>query len=524
MKTAVKSQKLSRFQYALQIPIARVRPLSPALRWSCRRSAHMGATISKLVICAVALCGALTSVRAADLDLSNLKAPPLPDTLTWKGITLYGAIDVGYGYQTHGLGVSSALYSGEMYNIVGNTLPATGPSRAHPTSALTENALTVSYIGVKLDESIGGGWKLLADLNTAFNPLSGRLGDACASLIEGTNALVNKTAVAPLGDGTRCGQAINGEAYAGVSNTTFGILKVGRQNTLSSEVLGGYDPQAASLALSLLGWAGAAGAGAGSTETARWDNSVKYGYQYGPIHGAVMYTNGGQGTANHGAGYAGSLGATYKGFSVEGYYLHENGAVNLQAGTLTGNDVNQTIYYLSNNDSFGLVGRYVFEFDGGTDKASSKFTVSGGYAHTDMTGDGPGIGLSAGTTIGGYQLTQEGLNFTSTRTLETVFFGGRYEIGPWTIAAAYYRLTQNSFTEQNMLVGTGGCSVNTFACAGATHLYSALVDYAFNKHVDIYSGVSYSDDSGGLAHSSLSGGANGFTENLTVVSGLRLKF
>jgi predicted porin len=328
-----------------------------------------------------------------------------------------------------------------------------------------------------------------------------------------------------LGDGSRCGQAINGEYYAGVSNSTYGTLKVGRLVSLSNETTAAFDPMAGSLALSLFGWAGAAGAGAGSTETARWDDSVKYSYTYGPIHGAVMYTGGGQDTANHGTGYAANLGGTYKGLSVEGYYLNEKGAVNLQAGTLTGSDVNQTIYYLSNNESWGLVGKYVFEFGGGfKDEPVSKFTVSGGFVHTDMTGAGPGIGLSAGTTLNGYQLTQEGLNFTSTRTLETTFAGGKYETGPWAFTAAWYRLTQNSYTEQNLFKGTGGCSVNKFACAGATDMYSGLVDYKFTKHFDMYAGIVYSDDSGGLAHSSTSGGANGFTNNTTVVSGLRVKF
>ena len=35
------------------------------------------------------------------MDLDKLK-DPLPDTLSWQGITFYGTIDVGYGYQTHG--------------------------------------------------------------------------------------------------------------------------------------------------------------------------------------------------------------------------------------------------------------------------------------------------------------------------------------------------------------------------------------------------------------------------------------
>ena len=37
-------------------------------------------------------------VRAADLDTGSLK-DPLPDTLSWYGVTVYGTIDVGYAYQ-----------------------------------------------------------------------------------------------------------------------------------------------------------------------------------------------------------------------------------------------------------------------------------------------------------------------------------------------------------------------------------------------------------------------------------------
>jgi predicted porin len=483
----------------------------------------------KSVISAIALCGFAVSAEAADLGTGYFKnpLPDLPDTLTYAGFTVYGVVDVGYGYQNHGLGVSSSLYSGEMYNIVGNTLPAMGPSRAGPTSALTENALSVSSIGLKYEKSIGLGWTAIANLDTGYNPLSGELADACKSLVQGVNAVLNKGPVAALGDGSRCGQAINGEYYAGLSNSAYGILKVGRQLTLPTESLGAFDPQKSSIALSLFGWAGAAGAGAGSTETARWDNSIKYGYEYGPVHAAVMYTDGGDGTSLHGTGYAGSAGATYKGFSVEGYYEHEKGAVNLQGGNpLAGAaNVNQMEYYLSNNESYGLLGKYVFDFGSGSkDSTASKLTVSGGYVHTDMTGAGPGIGLSAGTTIGGYMLTVEGLNFTSTRTLETVFFGARYETGPWSFAAAWYRLSQNSYTEQNLSSGTGGCSVNAFACAGSASMITGLVDYAFNKHLDVYAALAYSDDAGGLAHSSTSGSANGYTNNITALSGLRVRF
>ena len=54
--------------------------------------------------------------------------------------------------------------------------------------------------------------------------------------------------------------------------------------------------------------------------------------------------------------------------------------------------------------------------------------------------------------------------------------------------------------------------------------YSFLIDYAFNKHFDVYTGVSYSEISGGLAHSSFSNDPYAATDNTTVVSGMRLKF
>ena len=74
---------------------------------------------------------------------------------------------------------------------------------------------------------------------------------------------------------------------AGLSNATYGTLTVGRQNSLMNDGVGTYDPKHASYAFSLIGFSGGAAAGIGTTETARWDNSVKYIYQYGPVHAAV---------------------------------------------------------------------------------------------------------------------------------------------------------------------------------------------------------------------------------------------
>ncbi len=55
-------------------------------------------------------------------------------------------------------------------------------------------------------------------------------------------------------------------------------------------------------------------------------------------------------------------------------------------------------------------------------------------------------------------------------------------------------------------------------CAGSTETFSFLVDYAINKHFDVYSGVSVQDISGGLASGYLA------NNNTTVVTGMRLRF
>ncbi len=486
------------------------------------------------IISALALTGLMASAQAADLD--SLK-DPLPDTLTWRGVTVYGVIDVGFGYQSDGLATSGALYTGQGYNIYGESL-VNGKRNA----SVTNNALSQSTIGVKIEEPLGYGFTALGHIDTGFNPISGEIADACKSLVEVANAAVNGSKLQAFGDGSRCGQAFNGEAYAGLSNASYGTLKIGRQNSLELDALANYDPMGLSYSMSLLGWSGFSGAGAGSTETARWDNSVKYIFQYGPVHAAAMYAGGAQDTSLHGDSVAGNIGGTWRGFSIDGVYTSERGAVNAQLGTIGnflgfnvpagapatgGGDVNSLYGFLTNNEAYSIMGKYTFLFDNGFKDAgaASKLTIFAGYNHTDQTAGGGNFGASDGTTIGGYVIF-DNLQFLSTRTLETEWAGAKYESGPWSFTGAYYHVSQNSFSEKNFVIGggVGGCAMYAFTCSGDTSTGSFLVDYAFDKHFDVYAGVAYSSISGGLAHSSTDNRAYAFTDNTSVVSGLRLKF
>ena len=192
-------------------------------------------------------------------------------------------------------------------------------------STLTNNALSQSTVGVKVEEAVGMGFVALAKVETGFNPMSGEIADACASLVRNNGKALGDWASS--GDGSRCGQAFNGPAYAGLSNASYGTLTFGRQNTLDLDLFSAYDPMGMSYSMSLAGWSGGASAGVGSTETARWDNAIKYVYQFGPVHAGGMYSAGGADTAIQSNAYAANVGGTYKGFSLDAVYSKENSAV-----------------------------------------------------------------------------------------------------------------------------------------------------------------------------------------------------
>ena len=148
----------------------------------------------KSLACALLLAGMAGSAQAGDLEESGAK-DRLPDTLTWNGVTLYGVIDVGYVYQTHGAPLSGALPSGLEYRAF------SAKNLRGPISSLAENGLEQSSVGLKIEEAIGSGWVALGKLDTGFNPLSGEIADSCASL--GRNNGRNQLTSTSNSDGNR---------------------------------------------------------------------------------------------------------------------------------------------------------------------------------------------------------------------------------------------------------------------------------------------------------------------------------
>src|ERR1700688_2226211 len=124
------------------------------------------------------------AARAADLPTAEpaRAAPPSPAgcasfhefvatdcTLTWNGITLYGAYDVGVGWVSHGLPENGYNYEGEsLVNRNGN----------HSQFLIAQNNLSQSGLGIKGKEEFRPGWSVVFNASTGINPQSGLLANA----------------------------------------------------------------------------------------------------------------------------------------------------------------------------------------------------------------------------------------------------------------------------------------------------------------------------------------------------------
>jgi hypothetical protein len=292
-------------------------------------------------------------------------------------------------------------------------------------------------------------------------------------------------------------------------------------------------------------------------------------------------------------GYGANAGVTYAGFSVDGFWTRENGAVSLSRlplaanGTFTtfnntplasggvvnacnaalGNCPNDLLGTITNNAAWDVMAKYTFNVpgffaepavstkdapcgglkDAPCAPANAKVTLYGGYQYVDQGNPFENQSFYSGfTTIGGYRYVTSPtgtLAFGTDRIRETAWAGASYEDGPWKLLGAWYFFSQNSFrnTATGFVAGiTPGTLVPANTCAGATltalrsatfvgtrvgsncsgdfNQGSFVIDYTFNRHVDLYAGVTFTEQNGGLN--------SGFLEDNTwaFATGVRVKW
>jgi predicted porin len=447
---------------------------------------------------------------------------PIPDSLSLGGVTLYGTIDVGYGYQSHGVPLSATLPGGLEYQAFTTTRNFAGSQ-----TTMMESGLEQSKVGIRVAEPVVNDISLVAQAETGFNPLSGQLTDACASIA--SNAGKPQGSQTANADSSRCGQAFNSVLYGGVSSPVYGTLTIGRQNSLQLTALAAYDPQALSYAFSFLGYSGFDG-GSGSTQAARWDNSAKYALTVGPVHVAGMFTNGGDDTGIFGHSYSFNAGVTIQGLSVDAVYANEKGAVNLRSsfddGTANPVPTPGLASYISDDTSYNIMGKYAFEF--GDSKMKDKLTLYAGYSHMQKAhGD---FTLANANAEGGYPLDVD-VNINNAAVYNLEWFGARYAMASgWNFVGAFYHSTQNSWTIGLGPTGTQGvgCVAAGLLCSGDFYEASGVVDYMINKHYDAYVGLNWSEVTDGLASGfpgTPGADANHGSENsTTAMVGFRVRF
>jgi predicted porin len=464
--------------------------------------------------------------------------------LTWHGITLYGAYDVGVGYVSHGLPENGYNYEGE--SLVNR-------NGYEHRFLIAPNNLSQTGLGIRGKEEFMPGWSVVFDASTGINPQSGLLANASATDI--INNGLPRASYSIAIDGARAGQVFNDQIYGGISSTTFGTLTFGRQRSLGTDAMLVYDPASGAYAFSYIGYNGTM-AGGGDTEDSRWDDAVKYRLTYGPAHFGAMYkfADGSAGcysaaaaaglpfgasaiaaTATtpavsactpetaHNNAYGFDLGGGHGKFSGDVVYQRYNQAIsvlNPLLGPQTTAKSNQsTQSTLDSIDTTSITGPnlidttntlYGIVTDNRAIMAAAKYTwdkfkLFAGYEFIRQANPANPLGIGA-SDQGGYILSGvEDDNLDLPKHVQIWWTGGKLAVDSKTdVTLSWYHQLQNDFH-------SGGCSTATerSSCAGTLNEESLYVDHHFTKRFDAFAGIAYSYVKGGLAVAIPHNGPNG---------------
>jgi predicted porin len=447
-------------------------------------------------------------------------------TLTWHGITVYGAYDVGAGWVSHGLPENGHNYEGE--SLVNR-------NGYEHRFVVAPNNLQQTGFGIRGREEFAPGWSVVFNASTGINPQSGLLANASATQIV-NNGLPRASYTFAI-DGARAGQPFNDEYYGGVSSKIFGTLAFGRQRSLGTDAMLQYDPAGGAYAFSYIGYNGTM-AGGGDTEDSRWDDALKYRLAYGPVHFGAMYkfADGSAGCYSGAAGWTattctpqeahnnaygfdlgGEVAAGPGKFSADAVFQHYNQAISVlnpllgpqslaapyqsTTDSINTNPINGgpglgpnlidptgTVYgIVTDNNAIMLAAKYLW----------NPFKFFAGYEYIWQNNPANPLGVGA-SDQGGYIMSGvEDNNLDSEKLVNIWWTGAKYTYRSKTdFTFAWYQQRQNDFRLPPECSASAGFRAS---CAGTLNEGSLYVDHHFTKRFDAYAGIAYSWVSGGLA-------------------------
>jgi predicted porin len=433
--------------------------------------------------------------------------------LTWNGITLYGTIDAGVSWRSHGAPFNGTSAVGVDYLIQKY-------SRG-PRWDLGPNGLTNSNIGLKGTEPIAPGWNFIFDVQAGFDPYSLQFSNGPHSVLQ--NGGIPLTAQNSGADSSRAGQFYNSLGYAGISSP-YGTLTVFRQNSLTLDAVLAYDPMGGSYAFSPIGWQGIT-CGVGDTETCRFSTSVKYRINVGQFRIGALWQFGGYDLNNASTGaYQVQLGGDIPNLAGGTLSLDAIGSTvrNAVAVALAGNTLPAVLPQvftatLSDNTSAMLVGKYSngplklfagYEF---IRYAPPSTSFAPGTGFTDIAGDFVCAGCAA---INNTNINSTAFN-AGDKLFNVFWTGVKYAVtDDLDLTGAYYHYDQPAFgTPVNCTVAAAFAN-----CHGTFDAVSFVADWQFAKKFDAYAGVMFSQVNGGLANGYLN------RNSIAPTAGLRFRF
>ncbi|HEY8023329.1 MAG TPA: porin [Burkholderiaceae bacterium] len=351
--------------------------------------------------------------------------------LAQSNVTLYGDIDASVRSTTN------ADVNGGRQTSLGN--------------GVFEN----SFVGFKGREDLGGGNSAIFDLEAGFSP--------------GNGALSNQ------------GQFFGNQAWVGLHNDALGEIDAGRQYGLAYQTLGMYAPLGRGVATSQ----GAAPEVAWQTNLfgARFDNTLEYSNNFGPVKGQLQYSAGGvAGAASVGSTSAAAL-------------TYADGPISVGGVLQQSKDANSNIMSL-----WGAGGSF----------ATGPATVF--LSYFDAKRD-PGFGIAA--NLSGGPLANTNLLGNGNTLLQR-------SDRVWTTGVAFQATPAMSYTLGYMHDSVKNDS--DIGNSGRVSTVYAVADYSLSKRTDLYAELDHTTLGGGEATSDDVLSIPGGSQRTGLAAGLRIKF
>ncbi len=376
--------------------------------------------------------------------------------LTYAGFTLYGTLDVGYGYDTAGVAFGKWYDKGVFYTIQKTSVGARW--------SWSPDALSASTLGVKMEEPLAGDWLLIGAAELAFNPYSLLLDNGPKSLAD--NNLDPPTHQTANGDSSRAAQWDNSLGFLGVSSATYGTLTAGRMVSLSNDVAIAYDPTRSN-AFSLIGNSGPFPR-YGYPELVRVNTGIQYRLEYGNfrVAGLAQVGNGyalGNGSMGE---YEAQIGATFGGFSADAVVRYAKDAVSLQ--TFSGSELPAgynpaSILQATLADVAAVLVAARYKWD--------RAEIYGGYTYARLANPSDAFPNGFHTIARGIFVPPGETNATFydvNQIMHTFWAGAKYDV--WTnlsVAASFTYQRQNDFLPAPAICTGSGINISSPKCAGS---------------------------------------------------------